>query len=73
MVACLRYTLSYQRDRMLNSTDQAFYEIAAVDGPDPRCAEDEPCGQPVYARHEQIRLWRITSIPGLSDRAAIEG
>jgi hypothetical protein len=31
----LRYTLSYQRDRMLSSTDQAYYEVAAVDSPDP--------------------------------------
>jgi len=27
----LRYTLSYRRDRMLSSTDQAYYEVAAVD------------------------------------------
>jgi hypothetical protein len=31
----LRYVLSYRRDRILNSTDNAFWEIAAVDSPDP--------------------------------------
>jgi hypothetical protein len=27
----LRYILSYRRDRILSSTDNAFFEVAAVD------------------------------------------
>jgi hypothetical protein len=31
----LRYTLSHRRDRMLSSTDHAFFEVAAVDSRGP--------------------------------------